>query len=184
MSVRLLPIWLAEDGYKIVYLCVTHDSWLTQSMFENMIPDTDQVLTILQQVAWKGPKPSFACLKTSASVVKSHHQIASIKTSKFWRNHDTSRWSMPYLNKRHHFHHHLGRSFQRNFLGSYVAWMLCRSCQRMIHICQIHIARHSHRGMFFSKALALSRYCSCNDCNGLWGRHWITVGLFTLFFLQ
>ena len=82
-----LKIWSAwiscafgsRDGYKIVYLCMNHDShrvcskiwYQTQTKFWQFSSN------------WRGrdQQPPFACLKISASVIKSHHQTDSNKTA-------------------------------------------------------------------------------------------------------
>lgn len=131
-----------EMAYKIFFVCVwlmTHTEYVRKY-------DTRHRPNFWQFSSnWRGrdQKPSFACLKISASIIKSHHQTDSNKTpSKYWRNHfyiQIRKWGMrptetkgtarnpPFSLQK------TTICFKRNFWGSCVAWMLYRSCRRNGH---------------------------------------------------
>lgn len=165
---KIWSAWLScafgsRDGLQNIFcLCMTHDShrvcskiWYKFWQFSSNWRGRDQ-------------KPSFACLKISASIIKSHHQTDSNKTpSKFWRNHfyiQIKKWGMrptetkgtarnpPFSLQK------TTICFKRNFWGSCVAWMLYRSCRRNGHrrIPLLPVAMCVFLGL---NHLTLSRYC-------------------------
>lgn len=131
---KIWSAWLScafgsRDGLQNIFcLCMTHDShrvcskiWYKFWQFSSNWRGRDQ-------------KPSFACLKISASIIKSHHQTDSNKTpSKFWRNHfyiQIKKWGMDFLLKQkeqqgtHHFHFKKRRFVSKGTSGAAV-WLGC-----------------------------------------------------------
>ena len=112
-----------------------YDSWLTQSMFENMIPDIDQILTILQQLAWKRPTknlhlPAWRSVRQSSNPIIKQIQIKRlqnfegiISTSRL-KNGGCALLKQKEQQGTHHFHFKKRRFVSKGTSGAAV-WLGC-----------------------------------------------------------